>query len=593
MASQPSLRKRRPQPSPDKSWSAELFGLSASKPKLKRHRTISTRVAFLFLFAARLLSVFFNIIHDCDEVFNYWEPLHYLLYGYGLQTWEYSARYALRPYLYLLLHTTVAAPAALWFGSESGKVAVFHITKASLAFFSAVSEALLYRAVHRHLSPNIAKMFLLLLCVSSGMFTSATSLLPSSFTMYTLTAASAAVLNSDHRRVVLYAMVGVIWGWAVAGVAFLPYAVLLLLVGNPMVYLPAGMVFLTGTIVPMIGCDRLFYGKWTFSLWNFIRYNVFGGGDSALYGVEGPSFYMRNGLNNLNFILPLGLIYPLVALLDLLQVTGNEWRPRVLIALSPIYVWLAAITALPHKEERFMYVIYPLLCLAAAATLASFRTLTSTILGKLFSRRFARWLSRGATAVVVIAIVLLSVSRSIALVVNYGAPMRLYTQLPQIPEEANTTNSEVVSVCVGDEWYRYPSSFFLPGSAYRLQFVKSGFDGMLPIAFNASQGGTAASPPQLNDRNEGHPDTYWNSTADCHFLFLLQQADDPEPDSVHWEVIAKEPFVEASNSPPLWRALYIPVLSAQHVHWTQYVLLSSKTLLDRQKNINTEDAESA
>jgi len=41
------------------------------------------------LFPARLLSVYFNIVHDCDEVFNYWEPLHYLLYGYGLQTWEY------------------------------------------------------------------------------------------------------------------------------------------------------------------------------------------------------------------------------------------------------------------------------------------------------------------------------------------------------------------------------------------------------------------------------------------------------------------------------------------------------------------------
>lgn len=31
-----------------------------------------------------------------------------------------------------------------------------------------------------------------------------------------------------------------------------------------------------------------------------------------------------------------------------------------MIALSPVYVWLIAITALPHKEERFMYVIYPL-----------------------------------------------------------------------------------------------------------------------------------------------------------------------------------------------------------------------------------------
>ena len=57
----------------------------------------------------------------------------------------------------------------------------------------------------------------------------------------------------------------------------------------------------------------------------------------------------------------------------------------------------------------------------------------------------------------------------------------------QIPEEANVTGSQTVSVCVGDDWYRYPSSFFLPGSAYRLQFVKSSFDGMLPIGFSANQ----------------------------------------------------------------------------------------------------------
>ena len=60
-----------------------------------------------------------------------------------------------------------------------------------------------------------------------------------------------------------------------------------------------------------------------FSLWNFVHYNVFGGGDSALYGVEGPWFYQRNGLNNLNLIWPLGLAFPLVALLDLFQVTGQ------------------------------------------------------------------------------------------------------------------------------------------------------------------------------------------------------------------------------------------------------------------------------
>ena len=66
----------------------------------------------------------------------------------------------------------------------------------------------------------------------------------------------------------------------------------------------------------------------------------------------------------------------------------------------------------------------------------------------------------------------------------------------------------------------------------------------------------------------------------CH-LDVVYQAWLLVADPVHWVVIAKEPFVEASRSPPLWRALYIPVLSAQHVHWTHYVLLSSKTLVDR------------
>jgi hypothetical protein len=43
---------------------------------------------FATLLAVRLLSAAVNTVHDCDEVFNYWEPLHFLLHGYGLQTWE-------------------------------------------------------------------------------------------------------------------------------------------------------------------------------------------------------------------------------------------------------------------------------------------------------------------------------------------------------------------------------------------------------------------------------------------------------------------------------------------------------------------------
>lgn len=33
---------------------------------------------------------------------------------------------------------------------------------------------------------------------------------------------------------------------------------------------------------------------------------------------------------------------------------------RLLVCVSPLYVWLGAVKALPHKEERFLYVAYPL-----------------------------------------------------------------------------------------------------------------------------------------------------------------------------------------------------------------------------------------
>jgi hypothetical protein len=49
----------------------------------------SFKLAFLILALVRSGSAVFNIMSDCDEVFNYWEPTHFMLYGYGLQTWEY------------------------------------------------------------------------------------------------------------------------------------------------------------------------------------------------------------------------------------------------------------------------------------------------------------------------------------------------------------------------------------------------------------------------------------------------------------------------------------------------------------------------
>lgn len=39
---------------------------------------------------------------------------------------------------------------------------------------------------------------------------------------------------------------------------------------------------------------------------------------------------------------------------------GGNGGFQLALALSPAYIWFAAISALPHKEERFLYVVYPL-----------------------------------------------------------------------------------------------------------------------------------------------------------------------------------------------------------------------------------------
>jgi alpha-1,2-mannosyltransferase len=331
------------------------------------------------------------------------------------------------------------------------------------------------------------------------------------------------------------------------------------------------------------------------SLWNFIRYNVVGGGDSALYGVEDASFYLRNGLNNFQFLVPLALLLPVAAALAgtslcLPRSSGSAHvKPgrtntgasgsvlRLLVCVAPVFVWGAAITALPHKEERFLYVVYPLICLAAAASFVALCSLAGGVLGAVLPRRAAAALVQSVAALFLVGSSLLALSRSAALVVNYGAPLHIYQHLPTVEG-----TGPPISVCTGVEWHRFPSAFFLPGQRYRLQFIKSGFDGLLPHQFNDSQGGTRAAPPYFNDRNQEEPANYWPSASGCDYVVSLRDeegalldtlAAEGEEGAHAWTQVASLPFVDQARSPPLFRAFYLPGLSAQRNQRYEYVLL--------------------
>ena len=75
-----------------------------------------------------------------------------------------SSRFALRSWLYILLHWLVAAPAAWWYGAGAGKVAVFVTTRAALGLVSALAETLLFRcAASRGVGVHISRCRLVLL----------------------------------------------------------------------------------------------------------------------------------------------------------------------------------------------------------------------------------------------------------------------------------------------------------------------------------------------------------------------------------------------------------------------------------------------
>jgi len=83
-----AVRQRRSEPS-DPSPSEPYTKLDKPEKAEEKDEGLGWVFPFVALGLLRYMSATSNIIHDCDEVFNYWEPLHFLLYKTGFQTWEY------------------------------------------------------------------------------------------------------------------------------------------------------------------------------------------------------------------------------------------------------------------------------------------------------------------------------------------------------------------------------------------------------------------------------------------------------------------------------------------------------------------------
>ncbi|KAF8391230.1 hypothetical protein HHK36_023532 [Tetracentron sinense] len=510
----------------------------------------------------RYMSATSNIIHDCDEVFNYWEPLHFLLYKSGFQTWEYSSQFALRSYLYIIFHELVARPASWLFSEE--KVRVFYAVRLFLGLVSAMTETALVVALSRKYGKRLASYALAMLCLTSGCYFASTSFLPSSFSMYAVTLSSALFLLEKPAMAVAVAAAGVILGWPFSILVFLPITCYSLKRRFKQVFLSGAITSLSVLALSLLA-DCYYYRRWTSSVLNLLVYNVLGGGESHLYGTEGPLYYLRNAFNNFNFSFVLALLF-----LGILPIARKKYAPDLLIVVSPIYIWLAFMSLQAHKEERFLYPIYPLICVAAAAVIESFPDL--------FRDKYAPsenslivMIAKVFRPMVLGLILCASHGRTFSLIHGYSAPLEIYKHLDH-HEDAGIGSV----VCIGSEWHRFPSSFFVPDYVGKVRWVDDGFRGLLPFPFNSTLGGTAAAPPYFNNKNKASDEQYLRDLEACTFFVELQLSR-PYPsrgsDLSTWEVVAALPYLDRELSPALHRSFFIPYLWQQKNVFAMYKLL--------------------
>lgn len=180
-------------------------------------------IALYLCLLANGLAAFFAPIQDCDEVFNFWEPAHYLDHGYGLQTWEYSPVYSIRSWLYVSLHAVVGKLSMLVVHSKTGE---FYFIRTFLAFFCAACQTRLYSSICRSINPRIGLLFLTVMLFSPGMFHASTAFLPSTFTMYTSMLGLAAFLDLKNgpkiAQGIMWFALGAVVGWPFAGALIVP-----------------------------------------------------------------------------------------------------------------------------------------------------------------------------------------------------------------------------------------------------------------------------------------------------------------------------------------------------------------------------------
>ncbi|KAI3634787.1 hypothetical protein MIR68_007168 [Amoeboaphelidium protococcarum] len=605
------------------------------------------------------MSIIMPILSDCDEVFNYWEPSHYLNYGHAFQTWEYAPQYAIRSWFYVAIHSAVIHVFKLLMLS---KVSQFYALRCVLCIMSSFSETMLYQSVRSNISPQIAKYMIAISVFSPGMYIASSAYLPSSFAMYTTALAFAQLfksyglqsmaltnsisLTNPFKAIgipILIIACGAIIGWPFSGLVAVPFVFEELFVrslqsGNTIVVFArrllmvvySSVVSLLVILVPLILFDAAFYRKIVVVPLNIVLYNVFnssqstdGDGGPNIYGTEPWYFYLKNGFLNFNLafiaaLMSVGVLCitsmvafkTLVSTINVSFLASSNGRPFIslLFKLLPMYLWMLVFSAQPHKEERFLFVIYPLISLSAAICLCLCKQLLIHVLqnhkrsaSQSSVDRIMLRLPKLAMFILMTTYACLSMSRIYALHKHYGSAIEIYSVLRTYPSVISSNDIKQQTLCLDSEWYRFPSHYLLPENM-KVIWLDSDFDGQLPAYFESpnlqldsqnallswliNRPGTFRAKASFNDRNQKVLDRF-GKKSQCDFYIRYNSHDNSIQDdkaskqkssltmktyvtladgsSLRYQSKVCLPFLDAEATESVWaRSFYLPKLATSN-----------------------------
>ena len=305
---------------------------------------------------------------------------------------------------------------------------------------------------------------------------------------------------------------------------------------------------------------------------------------------------------------------------------SRTWQQRKdsVVILAAVLLWLGVMGVQSHKEERFMFPIYPLLCFLAAFVVREAIFLCD------------KPVVHFASYALVVVTAILSLSRVLCLILSYSAPVDAFLALNAMvaprtpPGTAAATSEPAYRVCIGKEWYRFPSSYFLldatepliqlsaggqpkrRGGPVELAFIKSDFTGQLPQAFVPGGTPATASLPRahFNDLNAEEPSRYVSRVVCCwgrgfHVLCHPTRCATPQvelstcdyvvdielpaamvneepyfnasqPEAKQFVSVWSQPYLHNPTSPFPYRSMFIPgVSTAKNSYGTYHILANT------------------